>query len=81
MKKNPPVCVISGEDDGTLVFKPRLDKTTNAEHPRLVVDIRTAEGVYVATGVLMSQLAKLEEFMTYAYDWRRHHIFEMPVKP
>ena len=74
-EKKAPICVVSGEEDGTIVFKPRLIKTENMRYPKLAVDIRTAEGELIAVGVTMAQMAKIEEFMTYCYDWRRHHIF------
>lgn len=71
----PPVCVLTGDDDGTIVLKPRLVKQSQMRHPKLVLDIRTATGEVVAVGVPMAQMAKIEEFMTYCYDWRRDQIF------
>ena len=69
-----PVCCIYGEDDGALVFKPRLVDNKNRRLPEPVVDIRTADGIYVATGVPMRQMAKLDEFITAVYDWRRKQL-------
>ncbi|MGN1209553.1 MAG: hypothetical protein ACI4SV_04560 [Duodenibacillus sp.] len=74
LNDNPPVCVVSGEEDGTIVIKPRLVENKRRRLPDVVVDIRTAEGIYVATGVSMRQLAKLDEFITAVYDWRRRHV-------
>lgn len=76
---NPPVCVVSGDEDGTLVIKPRLVDNKNRRMPDVVVDIRTAEGIYVASGVSMRQLAKLDEFITAVYDWRRNEIMEKEI--
>lgn len=79
LKDNPPVCVLSGDEDGTLVIKPRLVDNPRRRMPEVVVDIRTAEGIYVATCVSMQQLAKLDEFITAAYDWRRNAILEKEI--
>ncbi|MGN1149461.1 MAG: hypothetical protein ACI4SY_02005 [Sutterella sp.] len=74
-EKKPPICVISGDDDGSIVLKPRMVKNAQMQYPKLVVDIRTASGEFVAVSVPMSQMAKIEEFMTFCYDWRRHQLF------
>ena len=76
-KVKEPVCSLFGEDDGALVFKPRLVDNKRRRLPEPVVDIRTADGIYVATGVSMRQMAKLDEFITAVYDWRRKQV--MPV--
>lgn len=74
LNDNPPVCVVSGEEDGTIVIKPRLVENKRRRLPDVVVDIRTAEGVYVAVEVPMRQMAKLDEFITAVYDWRRRQV-------
>ena len=73
-KVKEPVCSLFGEDDGALVFKPRLVDNKRRRLPEPVVDIRTAYGIYVATGVSMRQMAKLDEFITAVYDWRRKQV-------
>ena len=73
-KVKEPVCSLFGEDDGALVFKPRLVDNKRRRLPEPVVDIRTADGIYVATGVSMRQMAKLDEFITAVYDWRRKQL-------
>lgn len=73
-KVKEPVCSLFGEDDGALVFKPRLVDNERRRLPEPVVDIRTADGIYVATGVSMRQMAKLDEFITAVYDWRRKQV-------
>ena len=74
LKNKNPVCVVSGEEDGIIVFRPRIVDNPNRRLPDLVVDVVTAEGICVASGVSMRQLAKLDEFITAAYDWRRWQI-------
>ena len=73
-KVKEPVCSLFGEDDGALVFKPRLVDNKRRRLPEPVVDIRTADGIYVATGISMRQMAKLDEFITAVYDWRRKQL-------
>ena len=73
-KVKEPVCSLFGEDDGALVFKPRLVDNKRRRLPEPVVDIRTADGIYVATGISMRQMAKLDEFITAVYDWRRKQV-------
>lgn len=74
-EKLPPICVLYGEEDGTVIMRPRLIKTELMQRPKLVVDIRTAAGELVAVGIPMDQMAKIEEFITFCYDWRRHQMF------
>lgn len=74
LKDRPPVCTVFGDEDGTLVITPRLVEDQRRRLPDVVVDIRTAEGIYVATSVPMRQLAKLDEFITAVYDWRRRQV-------
>lgn len=71
--RKQPVCVVHG-DEGSLIIRPSLP-TGGSRGFDVRIDVFADNGTPVLKGIRLSEIHRLEDFITAVYDWRREIMF------